>query len=119
MLAAELSTDLPPVLAALLIVAVIATFLGGTVALVAGAFAGALAMGFALVGFAVLHLLVRGNPAAPLVLSVAYGATFLISLPLLLFVALGLLDRPLGIRQRRLRKLNQPGGGGPTPPPAA
>lgn len=114
-----LATDLPPVLAALLIVAVIATFLGGTVALVAGAFAGALAMGFALVGFAMLHLLVRGNPAAPLVLSVAYGATFLISLPLLLFVALGLLDRPLGIRQRRLRKLNQPGGGGPTPPPAA
>ena len=72
--------------------------------LVAGVVAGAAGMGFAMVGFAVLHVFVRGNPAAPLILGVTYGATFVLSIPLFPLAIAGILDGPLGLRAKRLNK---------------
>ena len=55
-----------------------------------------------MVGFAVLHVYLRGNPAAPLILGVTYGATFVLSIPLVPLAIAGILDGPLGLRARRL-----------------
>ena len=78
--------------------------LDSPVGLVAGVIAGSAGMGFAMVGFAVLHVFVRGNPAAPLILGITYGATFVLSIPLIPLAIAGILDGPLGLRARRLNK---------------
>ena len=51
-----------------------------------------------------LHVFVRGNPAAPLILGATYGATFILSIPLIPLAIAGILDGPLGLRARRLNK---------------
>jgi hypothetical protein len=98
--------------APLLIVTFLAAFGGGPLGLIASTLSGALAMGYGLIGLAVLHVMVRGSGVAPLILSVTYIATYLVILPLAPLTILGLLDRPLGIRRRRLAR---PGGNGAPP----
>lgn len=78
------------------------TLLDSGIGLIAGVVAGAVGMGFALVGFAVLHVHVRGNPAAPLILGATYATTFVLSIPLVPLAIAGILDGPLGLRARRL-----------------
>lgn len=92
---------LPLALLAGLAVALVLAFGGGSLALAAGAVAGGLAMGFALQGFATLHLLTAGNPARGLLLGTLYAATFVFSIPLLPVAALGVADAAFGIRRRR------------------
>lgn len=94
--------------------AIVAAFAlsGNDIGLAAGALAGSLAMALALVGFAVVHLVLRDNPAKSILLSALYGATFLFSLPLLPVMIAGAADVQTGIRARRL-------GSGPRQPPLA
>lgn len=96
--------SLPLWMAGVFVVAALLASLDGPLGLIAGVVAGAAGMGFALVGFAVLHVFVRGNPAAPLILGVTYGATFVLSLPLIPLAIAGILDGPLGLRAKRLEK---------------
>ncbi len=96
--------SLPLWMAGVFVGAALLASLDGPLGLIAGVVAGAAGMGFALVGFAVLHVFVRGNPAAPLILGVTYGATFVLSLPLIPLAIAGILDGPLGLRAKRLEK---------------
>jgi hypothetical protein len=96
--------SLPLWMAGLFVVAALLASLDNSLGLVAGVVAGSVGMGFAMVGFAVLHVVVRGNPAAPLILGVTYGATFVLSIPLFPLAIAGILDGPLGLRARRLNK---------------
>lgn len=96
--------SLPMWMAGLFVGAALLAGLDGSLGLVAGVIAGAAGMGFAMVGFAVLHVVVRGNPAAPLILGVTYGATFVLSIPLVPLAIAGILDGPLGLRAKRLNK---------------
>ncbi|HUG62320.1 MAG TPA: hypothetical protein VMP03_10770, partial [Methylomirabilota bacterium] len=92
---------LPAMLLAVLAVAVVLAFGDGSLALAAGAVAGGVGMGFALQGFATLHVLTRGNPARGLLLGTLYVATFVFSLPLLPVAAIGAADSAFGLRRRR------------------
>lgn len=96
--------SLPLWMAGLFVGSALFASLDGPLGLVAGVVAGSAGMGFAMVGFAVLHVFVRGNPAAPLVLGATYGATFILSIPLIPLAIAGILDGPLGLRARRLNK---------------
>lgn len=96
--------SLPLWMAGLFVAAALLASLDNSLGLVAGVVAGSVGMGFALVGFAVLHVFVRGNPAAPLILGVTYGATFVLSIPLFPLAIAGILDGPLGLRAKRLNK---------------
>lgn len=96
--------SLPLWMIGLFVVAALLASLDSPLGLVAGVVAGSVGMGFVLVGFAVLHVFVRGNPAAPLILGVTYGATFVLSIPLVPLVIAGILDGPLGLRAKRLNK---------------
>ena len=93
---------LPAALALAFPVALLAAFGEGALALSAGAVAGGVAMGFALVGFATVHVLTAGNPARGLLLGTLYAATFVFSIPLVPLALLGVADSVLGIRRRRL-----------------
>jgi hypothetical protein len=95
---------LPSAMAVAMVVALPLAFGEGAIALVAGAFAGGLAMAFALQGFAALHVLTRGNPGRGLLLGSLYAATLLFSIPILPVAILGVADSVLGIRRRRLAK---------------
>lgn len=93
---------LPP---ALILVFGVAFFLAlgdGALALAAGTVAGALGIGFALVGFATIHVMTQGNPARSLILGALYTLTILFSLPLIPIAALGMADSVLGLRQKRI-----------------
>lgn len=113
------TVDLSPLMLLLFALAIAVSFAGGSGGLVASTLAGAIAMGYAIVGFAVTHVLVRGSAAAPLILGVAYASTFVLSIPLVLFTLLGIADRPFGIRRRRLARIQPTAGGGNAPPPAS
>ena len=94
--------SLPLWLIGILLAAALLAGLDSGLGLAAGVIAGSIGMGFAKVGFAVLHVYLRGNPAAPLILGVTYGATFVLSIPLVPLAIAGILDGPLGLRARRL-----------------
>lgn len=101
--------DLPPIFVILLAVALVLAFVDGPIGLIAGAFAGSSLIGFAALGLATLHIYMRGNPAAGVVLTFTYATTFIISLPLIPLIVAGLLDRPLGLRRKRLERLKRGG----------
>ncbi|MBH0239662.1 hypothetical protein [Methylobrevis albus] len=95
--------QLEPSLVAVFAVAVAVSFAPGELGLVARAFAGALAMVLSIAGFAVVHVLTRGNAARGIVLATIYGVTLLFfSLPLLVMTVLGAADTLLGLRRRKL-----------------
>ncbi|MCM5560398.1 hypothetical protein [Pleomorphomonas sp. JP5] len=96
--------SLPLWMVGLFVGAALLASLDGSIGLIAGVIAGSAGMGFAMVGFAVLHVFLRGNPAAPLILGVTYGATFVLSIPLIPLVIAGILDGPLGLRAKRLNQ---------------
>lgn len=96
--------SLPFWMAGVFVVAALLASQDNPLGLIAGVVAGASGMGFAMVGFAVVHVFVRGNPAAPLILGITYGATFVLSVPLIPLAIAGILDGPLGLRAKRLNK---------------
>lgn len=79
----------------------------GGIGLAASVVVGSAGMGFALVGFAVLHVFVRGNPTGPLILGITYATTFVLSIPLVPLALAGMMDGPFGLRAKRLK--NRPG----------
>lgn len=79
----------------------------GGIGLAASVVVGSAGMGFALVGFAVLHVFVRGNPTGPLILGITYATTFVLSIPLVPLALAGMMDGPFGLRAKRLN--NRPG----------
>ena len=91
---------LPPLTAAGLGAAIALTFTGGMVAILASVAAASLIMAFAVVGFAVLHTVTRGQASRPLLIGSAYASVMIFGWPVLLIALLGLADSFLHLRVR-------------------
>ncbi|NTJ63875.1 DUF2232 domain-containing protein [Agrobacterium rhizogenes] len=74
------------------LVAIVAIFFGGVLGLIAAAVLGAFGAGFIVSGFASLHYRTRGKDWRLPVLIICYLMTFLLTLPLLIILVLGLYD---------------------------
>lgn len=74
------------------LVAIVAIFFGGILALVAAAVLGAFGAGFIVSGFASLHYRTRGKDWRIPVLILCYVLSFLLTLPLVIILVLGLYD---------------------------
>ena len=102
--------DLPQTAILVLAAALLLSFVGGLLALVAKMISAALLTAYTLVGFAVLHAVTQSTSGFWWRLA-AYGAVVTLFWPLLLVPMLGLLDGSLGLRRRF--------GGNATPPAAS
>jgi hypothetical protein len=100
----------PPMLAAVLALAIGLSFSEGMLGIVAGVAIASLLLAYGVLGFAVLHAITDGMNMRWLVLGLAYAAVTLIGWPLLVLCLLGLADSVIGVRGRFARK------GGPLPP---
>jgi hypothetical protein len=105
------SATLPPMTLAAMCVAIALCFSGGLFAILAQIVTVALAMAYALTGFAVLHTLTLALRSRALWLGAAYTVVAVFGWPVLAMVILGLADAVFGIRQRFLQ-------GRPPPLPA-
>jgi len=105
--------DLPamqfPVYAPALVgAAVVASLLPGIVGTSAGVLAASLLMAYAILGFAVLHMITRGMGARPFTLSGIYAAVFVFGWPVLVMSLLGLADTAFDLRGRAARRRGPP-----------
>lgn len=95
------TTSLPVGAAATFVIALVASFLpfpvGGIAALIVGAFGCMMA----LIGLAVLHALTIGNSARTALLTLTYLLSFVLGVPILVLILLGLGETFLHFRARR------------------
>jgi hypothetical protein len=98
----------PPVLAAALALAVVFSFVGGLLGIVASVAAASLLLAYGVLGFAVLHAVTQGLQMRPFLLGLAYAAVFLIVWPILALCLLGLIDTAFDLRGRIARKRGPP-----------
>jgi hypothetical protein len=106
-------SDLPamqfPVYAPALVgAAVVASLLPGIVGASAGVLAASLLMAYAILGFAVLHMITRGMGSRPFTLSGIYVAVFVFGWPVLVMSLLGLADTAFDFRGRAARRRGPP-----------
>jgi len=94
----------PPLVAAALAVAVALTFAGGMVGILAGVVASALIMSYAILGFAVLHDITRGQPSRSFLLGGIYASVLVFGWPVLMLSLLGLADTAFHLRERVARR---------------
>jgi Predicted membrane protein (DUF2232) len=97
------STALPPMTLVALCVAIAFCFTGGMLAMVAQVAAGALMMGYAFTGFAVLHTLTLPLRSRALWLGFTYAIMVVFSWPMLAMSMLGIADALFGFRERFTR----------------
>jgi Predicted membrane protein (DUF2232) len=107
------ASDLPamqfPIYAPALVgAAVVASLLPGMVGTSAGVLAASLLMAYAILGFAVLHMITRGMGARPFALSGIYVAVFVFGWPVLVMSLLGLADTAFDLRGRTTRRRGPP-----------
>jgi hypothetical protein len=106
-------SDLPamqfPVYAPALVgAAVVASLLPGIVGTSAGVLAASLLMAYAILGFAVLHMITRGMGSRPFTLTGIYVAVFVFGWPVLVMSLLGLADTAFDLRGRTARRRGPP-----------
>ena len=89
---------------ALAAVAVAASFLSGIVGISAGVFVASLLMAYAILGFAVLHMITRGMGSRPFTLGSTYVAVLIFGWPVLVMSLLGLADSAFDLRGRATRR---------------
>lgn len=78
-----------------------ASFLSGTIGVLAGAFSTASAFAFILLGLATLHVITRSTPYRAIILGTAYAFLIFVSwIAFPLFVAVGLVESSIGLRGR-------------------
>lgn len=97
------SVVLPPITLAILATAVAFCFVGGTFGMLAATVAGALLFAYAIVGFAVLHILTSSASNRTFWLACVYVLAVLFYVPALVMTALGIADAVFGLRQRYLQ----------------
>jgi len=85
-------------------VAVAASFLSGIVGISAGVLAASLLMAYAILGFAVLHMITRGMGSRPFTLGSTYVAVLIFGWPVLVMSLLGLADSAFDLRGRATRR---------------
>ena len=81
--------------------AFVVSLLPGVPGQIAGAVAGAMGFAFALTGFGLLHAVLLGKAARPLLLFLVYAVSFIFLLPLGIMAVVGLADTALQFRARR------------------
>jgi hypothetical protein len=89
---------------ALAAVAVAGSFLSGIVGVSAGVLAASLLMAYAILGFAVLHMITRGMGSRPFTLGSTYVAVLIFGWPVLVMSLLGLADTAFDLRGRATRR---------------
>ena len=92
----------------ILAVALAGMFLPGLPSVMSVVAAGALTMAFAVLGFAVLHVLTRNIRGRAMLLTAVYCAVIFFTWPVLILALLGLADTALDLRGRALRTGNPP-----------
>ena len=109
----DLSTTALPTFASALVVAVFAlSFLAGLPGIMAMVLTASLLMAFGIVGFAVLHVITRNIAARGVLLGATYLAVVILHWPVIMLMALGLVDAVFDLRGR----LNRGRGPPPTSP---
>jgi len=98
----------PRVAAAALAVAIILTFAGGMLGLLATVSSAALLVAYGILGFAVLHSLTRGSRGRSLVLGAAYASVILFFWPVVALCMLALADAAIDLRGRAANKRGPP-----------
>ena len=83
---------------------VAASFLSGIVGISAGVLAASLLMAYAILGFAVLHMITRGMGSRPFTLGSTYVAVLIFGWPVLVMSLLGLADSAFDLRGRAARR---------------
>jgi hypothetical protein len=96
-------TTLPPMTLPALFIAIAFCFTGGLLAMLAQIATAALLMAYALVGFAVLHMLTTPMKSRAFWLGSTYAVVVVFGWPILALVALGLADALFDIRRRYQR----------------
>jgi hypothetical protein len=105
----ELSAMQFPVYApAIAAIAVAASFLSGIVGISAGVVAASLLIAYAILGFAVLHMITRGMGSRPFTLGSTYIAVLIFGWPVLVMSLLGLADTAFDLRGRARRRRGPP-----------
>jgi hypothetical protein len=97
------STALPSMTLVALLVAAALSFVGGMLALLAQIVTAALVIGYALVGFAVLHTLTLSLNSRGFWLGGIYAVVVMFGWPIVAIFALGIADAVFGLRQRYLQ----------------
>ena len=97
------STALPSMTLVALLVAAALSFVGGMLALLAQIVTAALVIGYALVGFAVLHTLTLSLNSRGFWLGGIYAVVVMFGWPIVTIFALGIADAVFGLRQRYLQ----------------
>jgi Predicted membrane protein (DUF2232) len=105
------STALPTFASALLAAAFAMSFLAGLLGIMATVLAASVLMAFGIVGFAVLHVITRNIAARGVLLGATYLAVVILHWPVIMLMALGLIDAVFDLRGR----LNR----GRAPPPTS
>jgi hypothetical protein len=88
--------------------AVAASFLSGIVGISAGVLAASLLMAYAILGFAVLHMITRGMGSRPFTLGSTYVTVLVFGWPVLVMTLLGLADTAFDLRGRASRRRGPP-----------
>lgn len=81
---------------------------GGMAGVIGSVLAAAMAMAYAVLGFAVLHAITRGAANRGLVLGGAYAAVLVVGWPIIAVIALGLADSAFDLRSRVARNRAPP-----------
>jgi hypothetical protein len=98
----------PRLAAAALAIAVILSFLGGLISIIAGVATASLLLAYGLLGFAVLHAITRGLGTRGFLLAGVYAAVLVFGWPLLVLCLVGLIDQFFDLRGRVARKRRGP-----------
>jgi hypothetical protein len=98
----------PKLLTAALALAVILSFVGGLIGIVAGVVSASLLMAYGVLGFAVLHAITQGMDARVFLLGGVYAAVLVFGWPVLALCALGLIEAVMDLRARIARTRGPP-----------
>ena len=98
----------PRALMGALALAMILSFFGGLLGILAGVLSASLLMAYGVLGLAVLHAITRGMDARLFLLSGVYAAVLVLGWPVLALCLLGLIDAVLDLRTRMANKRGPP-----------
>jgi hypothetical protein len=98
----------PRALTAVLAIAVVLSFFGGLVGIIAGVLSACLLMAYGVLGFAVLHAITQGLDARLFLLGGIYAAVLVFGWPVLVLCLLGLIDTAIDLRGRMARRRGPP-----------
>lgn len=102
------SVAFPPMTLAALSLAIALCFTGGLLALCSQIITAALVMGYAFIGFAVLHTLTQATAMRGLWLGSSYAVVMVFGWPLLVIALIGIADAVFGFRQRKIQQIKPP-----------